>query len=283
MIAGACGPGPAPPAPGLRVISLAPSVSRVIAALGATKALVAVDGFSHRLSEFAALPSVGGLFNPDLERTLELDPTLVIAVRSAQQNAYLDQLRRRGVRVEAIDPYTLEEVLASFGEIGAWLDREAEAQQLVSEIRLGLAEVREAVAGRGQVGVVLVVEREPLYVAGGGSFVDALIEIAGGRNLFGDLDAPFPRVGMEVLASRAPELILDTLYDPEAGPAAPEQVVAYWRRFGWVRRVEPFPPGMATLPGPELVEGARELAARIHPTRPEPGTAAPRAVAPGGA
>ncbi len=260
------------------MISLAPSVSRVIAALGATDVLVAVDRFSHRLPEFGDLPSVGGLFNPDLERTLELDPTLVIAVRSAQQNAYLEQLRRRGVRVEAIEPYTLDEVLASFTEIGAWVDREAEAEQLVAEIRQGLAEVRKGVAGRDEVGVVLVVEREPLYVAGGGSFVDELITVAGGRNLFAELEAPFPRVGMEALASRSPELILDTLYDPEAGPEAPAQVVAHWRRFGWVRRVEPFPPGLATLPGPDLVEGARALAARIHPPEPASLPGAPEGV-----
>ena len=273
MIAGACGPGPAAPETGLRVISLAPSVSRVIAALGGTSALVAVDGFSHRLPEFGELPSVGGLFNPDLERTLELAPTLVIAVRSAQQDAYLEQLRRRGIRVEAIEPYSLSEVFESFLEIGRWIERESEAIRLVSEIRRGLADVRNSVAGQNEVSVVLVVERDPLYVAGGGSFVDALISTAGGRNLFGDLDAPYPRVGLEALASRAPELILDSVYDADAGPAARREVVEFWRRFAWVQRVEAFPPGMATLPGPELVEGARALAARLHPsTRRAPGT-----------
>ena len=80
-----------------------------------------------------------------------------------------------------------------------------------------------------------------------------------------DMDEAYPRVSLEVRAERAPDLILDTFLDPAGGAQAEAEVRRYWQRFGWVRRVEPLPPGVATLPAPNLTEGARLLRARIHP------------------
>jgi iron complex transport system substrate-binding protein len=267
----ACSPSAEAPTDELRVISLAPSITRVVQALGAEDSLVAVDGFSRRLPGLGKLPSVGGLFNPDLERTLELRPTVLLAVRSARQHPFIEQLRARGVRVAEIEPYTLEEVLGSFRTIGTLVGRNAEADELVAEVRRDLEEVATSVHGLERRSVVVVIERDPLYVIGGGSFANTLIETAGGRNAFVELDSPYPPVSLESLADRAPDVILDTVIDPDAGPEARRVVEAYWKRFGWVRRVEAFPAGLATLPGPELAEGARLLAAHIHPDRPRGG------------
>ena len=267
LVVFACSPSPEIPEGELRVISLAPSITRVLQALGAADSVVAVDGFSRRLPGLERFPSVGGLFNPDLERTLELRPTVVLAVRSARQHPYMKQLRARGVRVEEIEPYTLEEVLESFRTIGALVGRDAEADRLIADIRRDLEEVAASVRGLDRRSVVVVIERDPLYVIGGGSFANALIETAGGRNAFAELDSPYPPVSLESLADRAPDVILDTVIDPDAGADARRAVEAYWQRFGWVRRVEAFPAGLATLPGPELADGASLLAARIHPDR----------------
>ena len=104
-----CRPEIAPLADGQRIVSLSPLISRVLLALGAGNEIVAVDRFSRELPELETLPSLGGLFSPDLERTLELRPTLVLAVRSAQQTPFFNQLRARGVRVEEIevDPFPI--------------------------------------------------------------------------------------------------------------------------------------------------------------------------------
>jgi iron complex transport system substrate-binding protein len=260
----ACAPSSGPPTAELRVISLAPSITRILQALGAESSLVAVDGFSKRSVGLERVPSVGGLFNPDLERAVELQPTLVLAVRSARQHPFLAQLRARGVHVEEIEPHTLEEVLDSFQTIGALVGRDAEAERLVKRVRGERAEEAASVRGLDRPTVVVVIERDPLYVIGGGSFGNALIEAAGGRNAFADLDSPYPQVSLESLADRTPALLLDTVIDRDAGAEARRRVERYWRRFGWIRRVEAFPPGLATLPGPEMAEGARLLATLIH-------------------
>jgi ABC-type Fe3+-hydroxamate transport system substrate-binding protein len=251
----------------LRVISLSPSATDIVAALGRSDALVGVDQYSHALpGTDHSLPSLGGLFAPDLERAIELAPTLVLGVRSENQAAFFAQLRARGVRVLEIDSSgSLEQVLATYLEIGQALEREAEARALVARVRGELEAVSRSVAGLGRPSVALVVEREPLYVAAGGSFASALIEAAGGRNVFSDLASAYPQVSLELLAERAPEVLIDSTETQADSPEAAQQARAFWSRHDFVRRVELVPPGVATLPGAQLAEGARIFRARVHP------------------
>src|SRR5262249_7562625 len=121
-----------------------------------------------------------------------------------------------------------------------------------------------SVAERPHPTVALVVEREPLYVAAGASFASALIEAAGGRNAFADVARAYPQISLEVLAERAPHLLIDSTQTAH-GPDAERDARAYWGRFAWIKRVELVPPGVATLPGAELARGAELLRARIHP------------------
>jgi len=252
----------------LRVISLSPSTTDVVVALGGREALVGVDQYSKVLSGLGELPSLGGLFAPDLERALELRPTLVLGVRSESQAAFFAQLRARGVRVREIDSSgSLEQVLETYPQIGKELGREPDARALVARVREQLAEVSRSVEGLERPSVALVVEREPLYVAAGGSFASALIELAGGRNVFGDLSGAYPQVSLELLAERAPDVLIDSTREPTTGPQAQSEAHGYWSRYGFVRRVEIVAPGVATLPGTRLAEGAQILRARVHPGR----------------
>ncbi len=247
-----------------RVISLAPSITRIVQALGAEELLVAVDAYSLEVTEVEGVASVGGLYTPDLERTFELRPTLVLLVDSAQQRAFRDALETRGVRVESIAPYTLEEHLESIAEIGDWIGRGSAARATVARIRRELDSIaaRAPASADARTSVAMIVEREPLYVVGRGSFVHELIEIAGGRNVFDDLEAPFPQVSLEVLAERAPALLLDTtvVYRPDAVPDL-DAVRAFWRRFVPRARVVAATRADLTLPGVHLAESAASLRA----------------------
>lgn len=261
-------PAPAPlarPDASLRVISLAPAITRIVVALGARDVLVGADEVSLRQPGLETLASIGGLFSPDLERSVELAPTLVLSVRSAAQRDYVDRLRAQGVRVEELDSHRFDEVLESFRAIGALVGRADEAERLAERVRLEVEAVARAAEKLPRRTVALVVEREPLYVAGGGSFTQALIEAAGGRNVFGDEAVPYLRVSLEAIAGRAPEVVIDATAPSLAGVAAEDAARAYWQRFAWRPRVEALAAETATLPGPDLAEGARALLARIHP------------------
>jgi len=261
----ACGEPPRAPASEPRIVSLSPSTTEILLALGLRERIVGVDRFSHELPGCAGIPSLGGLFAPDLERTLELRPSAVVGVASESQAAFFGELRRRGVAVHEVDTGgSLDAVIANYETLGAVVGRAAEGRALAARVRGELAEVARSVAGRPRPRVALVVERDPLYVAAGGSFAGALIEAAGGANVFADLARAYPQVSLELLAARAPDVLIDSTQSDQ-GPESQAAARAYWGRFAWAHRVELVPPGVATLPGAELARGAELLRARIHP------------------
>jgi vitamin B12 transport system substrate-binding protein len=245
-----------------RVLSLAPSISRVLIALDARDLIVGVDRYSHALPGLEGIASLGGLFSPDLERAVELRPTLALAVATAQQRAFLDRLEQRGVRVLTIDAHGLDEVLASFERIGEAVGRGEAGRALAARVAGDLESLSRESAARSPVAVAMVVERDPLYVVGGGSFVNDLISLAGGRNVFADLREPYPRVSLEALADRAPEVLLDTTLEVVDAPAV-QAARAHWARLPVGARVELLAAGEVTMPGPDLVAAARELGALI--------------------
>ncbi|MFQ5515294.1 MAG: ABC transporter substrate-binding protein [Myxococcota bacterium] len=247
-----------------RIVSLSPALTRTLLVLGARDELVAVDRYSRRLPGLASLPSLGGVFHPDLERTLELRPTLVLGVAGVEQRPFFNRLREQGIEVREIAAQTLAEVLASFERVGAALGRAQSGAELAARVRAELGAIERSTAGRPRPRVALVLERDPLYVVGRGAFLGELIGIAGGKNVFADLRAPYPRVSLEALAERRPDVILDSFIDPSDPQGSRLDLAAYWGRFAWAGRVEPLTAD-ATQPGPELARTARELRARIHP------------------
>jgi iron complex transport system substrate-binding protein len=130
-------------------------------------------------------------------------------------------------------------------------------------VRAELDAIARSVADRPRTSVALVVEREPLYVVAGGSFATKLVEAAGGRNVFADLPQSYPQISLELLAERAPEVLVDST-QASVGAEAEREARAYWERFTFVKRVELVPPGVATLPGTQLARGAALLRDRIQ-------------------
>jgi ABC-type Fe3+-hydroxamate transport system substrate-binding protein len=262
-------PVPAEPS-AARIVVLAPSLARVLVALGAADAIVGVDQFSAQLPELGDRPQLGGLFAPDLERLLALRPDLILGIESAQQEPLFEQLRARGVRVEMFRLHALGEVLAAFEHVGALVGRVDAGRALAARAREELEAVAASTRTRERPGVAIVVEREPLFVVGAGSFASDLLEAAGARNVFADLPDAYPRVSLEALAGRAPDLVLETVAESAQAEA---EARAYWSRFAFVRRVASVPRGEVVLPGPELGRAARLLRAAVHPDAGLEGTA----------
>lgn len=240
------------PAPGglPRVVSLNPSLTSILLALDAGEALVGVDDRSARdLPQVADLPQVGGLFNPSVEGILALEPDLVVWVPSAQQRQLRQRLETLGVEVLELPNITWEEVLACIVTLGERVGRGDAARARVDEIRRRWRRAEAASQGRERPRTVLVLQRDPLYVVGGGSFLDTLLQGAGAENLGAGFAEPYPRVGVEWLIAARPELILDAAPDPEAS-------AEHWARWpslaGARDGVVQVPAERVILPGPYL-------------------------------
>jgi iron complex transport system substrate-binding protein len=255
---------PAEPAPAARrVVSLNPSLSAILLALGAGQALVGVDEYSARQQpQLAGLPTVGGLFTPSLEAVVALQPDLVVLVPGAQQRDLHERLAALGIAVEALPNIRLEDLLASIERLAARVGRAEAGRARVAEIRSEWRRVERAHAGAPRPRAVLVLQRDPLYLVGSGSFLDDMLGAAGAENLAASFAEPYPRVGLEWLLAAAPEVILDASEDPAAASD-------YWARFPSLPavasgRVVALPAAQVTLPGPHPERGLRILAQALR-------------------
>jgi iron complex transport system substrate-binding protein len=257
-----------------RVVSMNPSLTRILVAVGARDVLVGVDDFSARAEPaVAGLPRIGGLYTPSLEALVALEPDLVVLVPSAEQRDFRERLASLGVPVLAQDPVSFEDVLATIEVLGRRVGHEPEAAARIAAIRAARASVERAIQGRPRPRVVFVLTREPLFVVGRGSFLDEMIAMAGAENLGAKLPQPWPRASLEWLVAAAPEVILDS--DSEPLPAR-----EYWRRWPSIPavehgRVETVAAGLLTLPGPDLDRALFALARALHGEAIVPNVAAP--------
>jgi len=194
-----------------------------------------------------------------------------------------EALRRLGIRVVELDTERYGSALAAIGTVGELVGRGSEAKRIVAAIESRLAALEAATRGLPRRSALVVVGREPLFVAAGGSFLDRLIRAGGGANVAGDLATPFAQVSLEAILERRPEVIVDTA-DNRAG-ALRGAVLGSWGRYGFLpavrdRRVYFVDPEEVTIPGPRMGEIAERLARMIHPGlfgRPRPDDFAPAA------
>ena len=246
-----------------RVVSMNPSLTRILVAIGARDALVGVDEFSARAEPaVASLPRVGGLYSPSHESVVALRPDLVVIVPSFEQSEFRTRLKQLGLSVQEYDPVHFEQVLETIRALGERVGREAEAKARIDAICRTRDAVKDATSRLPRERAVLILQREPLFVAGRGTFIDEMIAIAGGQNLGAELAETWPRTSAEWLVGVAPQVILDSDSDPT--PAA-----AFWARWPSIPavangRVVAVDAGDVTLPGPDLDRALLKLARALH-------------------
>lgn len=255
-------PAAVPSNPAGRVVSLNPSLTAILVALGAKSALVGVDDYSARqLPAVAALPQVGGLYNPSLEAVAAVRPDLVALVPSVEQRDFLNRLEALNVRVEAFQNHRFDQVLENIERLGVLVGREAEAAQRLAAIRQTRDAVGRVSADRSSPRTLIVLQRDPVFVAGAGSFIHEMLTSAGGTNAAAGFADAYPRVAIEWVVEQSPELIVDM--SPDA-----DRPSEYWSRWpslpavanGRVLRLDQ----SVTLPGPGLDVSLEQLAVALH-------------------
>lgn len=257
---------PPPPDP-RRVVTLAPSLTEIVYALGQEHRLAGVSQDSDFPEGAKTLPKVGSYVQPDLERILALQPDLCLGATDSTPAPLVARLEDLKVPVLLVHPRSLDEVVRTVEHIGRVLGAEARADSLAAELRERLRRVRERVATAPvrprvffQIGVT------PLVAVGEGTFIHELIVTAGGRNMIKG-PAPYPQVGLEQVLAGRPEVIIVTTM---ARGVDMERVLAGWRSYPALpavrlRRVHVVDSDIFDRPGPRLVEGLEILARLLHP------------------
>jgi len=259
-------------APAQGVISLAPSNTEILFALGAAGQTIARDSFSDYPPEAASLTDIGSTWEAlNLEQLVALQPDLVLAA-GIQSPEQVKAMEEAGLTVFLVpNPTTLEDLYTNLENVGKLVGRETEAQALIAQLKARVAAVDEKIAGvteRPSVFYELDASQDASkpWTAGPGSFHDALIARAGGKNIAAALSSAWAQMSIEEIVQADPDYIL--LGDAKWG-VTPESV---GQRPGWEKlsavkagRVLPFDDDLISRPGPRLVEGLETLARMLHP------------------
>jgi iron complex transport system substrate-binding protein len=258
--------------PAQRIVSLAPSNTEILFAVGAGQQVVGCDDFSDFPEATKALPKIGSLQKQNTEQIVALKPDLVLAaeINSQEQIKALTDL---GLTVYYLsNPKTIEDMYTNLEIVAKLTGHETETAKLVESLQARVAAVDEKIKGATTKPVVFyeLDSTDPAkpWSAGPGTFIDLLLARAGGVNLTtaaGITDA-YPQVSVEQVVSTDPDLIL--LGDAMWGVT----VESVGQRPGWDKlkavtgnQVHPFDDNTVSRPGPRLVDGLEALAKLLHP------------------
>lgn len=254
-----------------RIVSLAPNVTEVLFVLGLADRVVGLTQYSDYPPAATAKPKVGTFWQPDIEAIIALKPELVIVARASERQRDLaDRLGRMGYDSLALDIWTVRDLFDAIAAVGEATAREKQAGQVLGEIRTKIRSVQAAVAGKPAVKVLWVVQREPLRVAGRNTFINEIIEIAGGENAIGPTLHKYPPIGGEQVIASGAEVIIEP--DMLGGDLSRQRIQArsYWARFDSVPavangRIYVIEGDTVSRLGPRLVQGIEAVARCLRP------------------
>jgi len=192
-----------------RLISLAPSNTEILFALGLGDKVVGVTSYCNYPAEAEEKPQVGGFSTVDLEKVVAQDPDLILAANIHEEEV-IPQLESRGLNVISLTPKTAEDVIQAIEAIGQITGTEPEATSIVDEMnnRLNtIADLVKKMSDEEKPRVFYALWHDPLMTAGYDTLQSHIIELAGGKNIFNDLER-YPTVNLEVLVERNPQVIV---------------------------------------------------------------------------
>jgi iron complex transport system substrate-binding protein len=251
--------------PPRRIISLAPSLTEILYALGAGDAVVGVTDYATYPPEVEAKPSVGGGINPNLEVIVALKPDLIFVSADANRWDTITQLEQLQISVFGVKPIGVEGVFESIQKVGEVVGRRQQAETLIAEMRRRMAAVSEKVNGLSRPKVLYAVWIDPLIVAGRGTVIDGLIDVAGGANVV--RTSGFSRYSLEQILVHEPDVIVLAL---DGGVPEDQEVLRRlpgWKEMRAVREeaVRVIDANLINRPGPRIVEATEVLAGHLHP------------------
>jgi iron complex transport system substrate-binding protein len=248
--------------------------SQIVAdVIGDSDPQVAVSSFDHWPPEAEKLTKVGGLLDPDLERIISLRPDLVVV--DASQAELIEKIKGAGIRVFPYSLGGLDNLTRTMRELGKVVGTERQAEAAASAVERRLDAIRKRVANLRRPRTLLIFGREEgamraIDVSGGVGFLNDIVELAGGENVFGSEQREWVRVSVESILAAAPDVVIELHYGYYLTPARLRKEAAVWKTLPTLpavrnNRVHLLEGDKYVVPGPRVVEAAEQIAKLIHP------------------
>jgi iron complex transport system substrate-binding protein len=262
--------------PAQRIVSTAPSITELLYALGLGDRVVGVDRYSRYPVEALRKPKIGDYANPNLEAIAALRPDLVIIPTNPVKLG--DRLGLLRLKVLELDQESIAKLYDSFRIVGQAAGATAQAAKLTSTVQAQLDNIRARAAPLKKTRMMFVVGRTPnrldgLIVVGQASYLNEIIALAGGDNVFRDAVASYPGVSLEEVLARNPDVIVDMgdMADTVGvTDAHKREVTSLWERLASVsavkqHRVHAVASDIYVVPGPRVVDAAKAFFEMLHP------------------
>jgi iron complex transport system substrate-binding protein len=255
-----------------RVICMSPAVTEIVFALGQGSRVVGISQYTTYPPEALDRPQCGAFINPNLERLFALRPDLVIAQGISEK--VVEFCREHGIQSLRLEITDLESLFRAIEQTGQALQCQQEAERLCADMRRKLDAVRASVADKPRLSVFIAAGREPdslknLMTVSKGSFLTDIVEVAGGRNAFGDLDIAYPTISKEALLERQPQVVIELCGEGMIDAAQKSRILAAWKSLPALEAVKQgqvYAIGntYALIPGPRVTLLAADIANILH-------------------
>lgn len=252
----------------LRIISLAPSTTEILFALGLDDEIIGVSQYCNYPEQALNKTKIGTFSQPNIEKILTLKPDIIFCTGLEQAPA-IDKLKKLNLKVYVCDPRNFRELFASIKEIAELTGKENEGKALIQKMKNEIKEISDktqVMPDDKKPKVFIEIWSRPLMTAGAGSFVDELVSIAGGANIAKDTLRPYSYFSAEEVIKRDPDCIILAYMEYQSSKKA------LYQRLGWKnisavknnRVYNDIDPDLFLRPGPRITEGLRRLYEKLH-------------------
>jgi len=253
-----------------RIVSMAPNLTEILFAVGIGQKVVAVSNDSDYPPEAGGRNKVGSFWQPNIEAVIAAKPDLVITLGFGQQRNLAHRLNRIGYNTLTVNMEKVGDLFDAIGKIGEATGAELQAGTLVADIKNRLNNLSTLVGAKDRVRVLYVVQREPLRAAGRDTFINEIIELAGGENAIGPTVYKYPPVGAEQVIACRPEVIIEPVMGQEDLVGQQTKAIQYWSKFENLpavrnRRIYVINGDAVSRLGPRLYEGTETIARCLRP------------------
>lgn len=254
-------------APATRIVSLAPSITESLFAIGAGDRVVGVTDYCDYPADARRRPRVGGMINPNIEAVVGLKPDLIVLSMEGNIRDDFRRLTGLGFPVLVTNPRTFEGIYRSLGQLGTLTGCADSAARLVAQLRARESALRQS-GSRESVRALLVVSVQPLLVAGRNTFIHEVLEAAGAVNLAAYARGNYPAYSRETVVANNPDVILVTS-DAMSDASALYRLFPEWQIVSAVRhrRVFRVESNLITRPGPRALDALESLVHLLHTAR----------------
>ena len=252
--------------PAVRVVSLIPSATETLIAIGATHQIVGRTRYDVA-PEIRSVTSVGGSIDPSIEAIVNLHPDLVISWESDRGQQIRERLSAAGIPVFILRTEDTTDIFRGIANIGRLTGHDSAGRAVAQSVRATLDTIRHAVAGRPAPSVFYMVFPNPPMTAGPDTFIGQLISLAGGRSIFADDSSHWPNVSMEEIVGRDPDILVVPVGELNPNSLSRFRSLPGWRDLRAVRtgHIYAVPADLMSRPSPSIAAAAHVLEHVFHP------------------